>query len=194
MELLNNIQNSVDYQFNNTREMKTLKTLGVIWKPNSDCFPFKSTVPLQNSASEAEGAKYLAQVENVELSHENEAMKIAQLKEGFLKLSEAYVKPANKRVITFEAQQEVSHHLPDVHSRGMKEIKYTGSDTCKEVVAKAQGSVQLYKSHNYLLVPSSSIKKASHPPYPSGSYNLAIGLPCSEASDNCLTSQLLVVH
>ncbi|GBN89823.1 hypothetical protein AVEN_198221-1 [Araneus ventricosus] len=158
--LLNNIQNSGDCQFNNPREMKTLKTLVVMWNPNSDCFPFKSTVPLQNSASEAEGAKYLAQVENIELSHKNEAIKIAQLKEGFLKLSEAYVKPANKRLFAFEAQQEVSHHLPDVHSR----------------------------------VASSSIKEASHPPYPSGSYNLATGLPCNEASDNCLTSQLLVIH
>ncbi|GBN25039.1 hypothetical protein AVEN_43995-1 [Araneus ventricosus] len=76
----------------------------------------------------------------------------------------------------------------------MKELKCTGSDACKEVVAKAQGRVKLYKSHNYLLVPSGSIKEVSHPPYPSGSYNLATGLPCNEASDNCLTSQLLVVH
>ncbi|GBM75897.1 hypothetical protein AVEN_164236-1 [Araneus ventricosus] len=120
--------------------------------------PTGTAVPLLNSSSQAEGAKYLAQVENVELFHKNEAIKIPQLREGFLKLSKAYVKPANKCVITFEAQQEVSHQLPDVHIRGMKELKYTGSDACKEVAAKAQGRVQLYKRHNYLLPPQLPLK------------------------------------
>ncbi|GBM12575.1 hypothetical protein AVEN_78349-1 [Araneus ventricosus] len=47
--LLNSIQNSGDYQFNNPAEMKPVKTLGVLWKPNSDCFSFKVTISQQHS-------------------------------------------------------------------------------------------------------------------------------------------------
>ncbi|GBN38972.1 hypothetical protein AVEN_21675-1 [Araneus ventricosus] len=59
----------------------------------------------------------------------------------------------------------------------MKELKYAGSDACKEIVAKAQGGVQLYKRQNNLLVPSSSVKEAS------SFYNRATDLPCNEVSD-----------
>ncbi|GBO34381.1 hypothetical protein AVEN_174602-1 [Araneus ventricosus] len=47
--LLNSIQNSGDYQFNNPTEMKPVKTLGVLWKPNSDCFSFKVSISQQHS-------------------------------------------------------------------------------------------------------------------------------------------------
>ncbi|GBN17462.1 hypothetical protein AVEN_143814-1 [Araneus ventricosus] len=47
--LLNNIQNSDDYQFNNPAEMKPVKTLGVLWKPNSGFFSFKVTISEQHS-------------------------------------------------------------------------------------------------------------------------------------------------
>ncbi|GBN20548.1 hypothetical protein AVEN_66594-1 [Araneus ventricosus] len=47
--LLNKIQNSGDYQFTNPAEMKPVKTLGVLWKPNNDCFSFKVTISQQHS-------------------------------------------------------------------------------------------------------------------------------------------------
>ncbi|GBN43146.1 hypothetical protein AVEN_275158-1 [Araneus ventricosus] len=46
--ILSNIQNSSNYQFNILREMKPVKTLGVLWKPNNDCFLFK-VISQQNS-------------------------------------------------------------------------------------------------------------------------------------------------
>ncbi|XP_071040322.1 uncharacterized protein [Parasteatoda tepidariorum] len=80
---------------------------------------------LEIKLSQAERAKYLAQLEVVELAHKTEAIKVVRLKDGLLKLSEAYVELANKCAIIFEAQREVSHYLPDVHSRDMNELKYT---------------------------------------------------------------------
>lgn len=44
----------------------------------------------------------------VELAHKNDAIKVVRLKDGLLKLSEAYVELANKCAIIFEAQR-VSH-------------------------------------------------------------------------------------
>lgn len=41
----------------------------------------------------------------VELAHKNEAIKVVRLKDGLLKLSEAYVELANKCAIIFEAQR-----------------------------------------------------------------------------------------
>ncbi|CAL1269877.1 unnamed protein product [Larinioides sclopetarius] len=149
---------------------------------------------LEIKLSQAERAKYLAQLEVVELSHKNEAIKVVRLKEGLLKLSEAYVELANKCAIIFEAQREVSHYLPDVHSRDMNELKYTGSGACKQAVAKARDRVQLYKRHNYRLVPSSSIIEDPPPPYTPGFYNPATGRPYNEATDNCLNSQPPVIQ
>lgn len=41
----------------------------------------------------------------VELAHKNDAIKVVRLKDGLLKLSEAYVELANKCAIIFEAQR-----------------------------------------------------------------------------------------
>ncbi|GFY45220.1 uncharacterized protein TNIN_237681 [Trichonephila inaurata madagascariensis] len=138
--------------------------------------------------------KFCITVVLVELSHKNEAIKVVRLKEGLLKLSEAYVELANKCAIIFEAQREVSHYLPDVHSRDMNELKYTGSGACKQAVAKARDRVQLYKRHNYRLVPSSSIIEDPPPPYTPGFYNPATGRPYNEATDNCLNIQPPVIQ
>ncbi|XP_035208384.1 uncharacterized protein LOC118183065 [Stegodyphus dumicola] len=149
---------------------------------------------LEIKLSQAERAKYLAQLEVVELAHKNEAIKVVRLKDGLLKLSEAYVELANKCAIIFEAQREVSHYLPDVHSRDMNELKYTGSGACKQAVAKARDRVQQYKRHNYRLVPSSSIIEDPPPPYTPGFYNPATGRPYNEATDNCLNNQAPVIQ
>ncbi|XP_015904780.1 uncharacterized protein [Parasteatoda tepidariorum] len=144
---------------------------------------------LEIKLSQAERAKYLAQLEVVELAHKTEAIKVVRLKDGLLKLSEAYVELANKCAIIFEAQREVSHYLPDVHSRDMNELKYTGSGACKQAVAKARDRVHTYKRHNYRLVPASSIIEDPPPPYTPGYYNPATGRPYDEATDNRINSQ-----
>lgn len=148
---------------------------------------------LEYKLSQAERAKCLAQLEVVELVHKNEAIKVVRLKDGLLKLSEAYVELANKCAIIFEAQREVSHYLPDVHSRDMNELKYTGSGSCKQAVAKARDKVQQYKRHNYRLVPSSSIIDPP-PPYTPGFFNPDTGRPYNEVTDNCLNNQAPVIQ
>lgn len=48
---------------------------------------------------------FLSLILVVELAHKNEAIKVVRLKDGLLKLSEAYVELANKCAIIFEAQR-----------------------------------------------------------------------------------------
>lgn len=152
---------------------------------------------LEIKLSQAERAKYLAQLEVVEQANENEAVKLLRLKDGLLKLSDAYVELANKCAIIFEAQREVSHYLPDVQEREINEIKYTGSGASKQAVAKAKEKVQQYKRYCYRLVPSTSIIEDPPPPYTPGFYNPATGQPYDDNAggiDNRLSSQTTVIQ
>lgn len=164
------------------RENKTRKELKRAAK--------KSTVDelnnLEIKLSQAERSKDLAQLEVVDRVHENEAVKLIRLKQGLLKLSDAYLEMASKCAIIFEAQSEISHQLPDVHEHDLHEIKYTGSGTAKLAVLKAKEKVQDYQKHRYQIVPT-SLEIDPPPPYTPGFYDPSSGRPFENPADvdNC---------
>lgn len=145
---------------------------------------------LEIKLSQAERAKDLAQLEVVERVYENEAIKLIRLKEGLLKLSDAYIELANKSAIIFEAQREISHQLPDVHGRDLHEIKYTGTGMTKHAVVKARDKVQQYQQLNYRLVATSL--EDPPPPYTPEHYHPLTGNPYEE--DNRYSNQTAVIQ
>ncbi|XP_023240841.1 uncharacterized protein LOC111639251 [Centruroides sculpturatus] len=145
---------------------------------------------LEIKLSQAERAKDLAQLEVVERVYENEAIKLIRLKDGLLKLSDAYIELANKSAIIFEAQREISHQLPDVHGRDLHEIKYTGTGMTKHAVVKARDKVQQYQQLNYRLVATSL--EDPPPPYTPEHYHPLTGNPYEE--DNRYSSQAAVIQ
>lgn len=58
---------------------------------------------------------------------ENETVKSIRIKEGLLKLSNAYLELASKCCIIHEAHRDIAHLIPDVHSHELHEIRYTGT-------------------------------------------------------------------
>ena len=57
---------------------------------------------------------------------ENEAVKLIRFKDGYQKLSLAYMELSRKCGIIFEAQRDITTQLPDVLNRDLEDIKYTG--------------------------------------------------------------------
>lgn len=146
---------------------------------------------LEIKLSQAERAKDLAQLEVVERVHENEAVKLIRIKEGLLKLSDAYVELANKSAIIFEAQREITHQLPDIDGRDLHEIKYTGTGVTKHTVIKARDKVQQYHRLSYKLVPTSNLEDPP-PPYSPAQYHPLTGHPYED--DNRYASQAAVIQ
>lgn len=130
---------------------------------------------LEIKLSQAERAKDLAQLEVVERVHENEAVKLIRLKEGLIKVSDAYLEMANKCAIIFSAQKEISHYVPDVHGRDLHEVKYTGSGATKLAVIKAREKVLQYRQQNYRLLPCNPAIEDPPPPYTPGFYDPTTG-------------------
>ncbi|XP_013776595.1 uncharacterized protein LOC106461326 isoform X1 [Limulus polyphemus] len=126
---------------------------------------------LEIKLSQAERAKDLAQLEMMERVHENESVKLIRLKEGLIKVSDAYVEMSSKCAIIFDAQKEISHYVPDVHDRDLNEVKYTGSGSTKLAVIKAREKVLQYRQHNYRLLPCNPSIEDPPPPYTPGLCN-----------------------
>jgi hypothetical protein len=57
---------------------------------------------------------------------ENEAVKLIRVKEGLLKLSDSYLELAHKCHVIHEAHRDVAYQIPDVHSKGLHEMRYSG--------------------------------------------------------------------
>lgn len=57
---------------------------------------------------------------------ENEAIKLIRFKEGYQRLSQAYMELGRKCAIIFEAQRDITTQLPDVMNQDLEDIKYTG--------------------------------------------------------------------
>ncbi|XP_021339794.1 uncharacterized protein LOC110441013, partial [Mizuhopecten yessoensis] len=70
---------------------------------------------LEGRLGQAERAREVAEVEVSERVRENEAVKLIRMKEGLLRVSEAYVELGSKCAMIFEAQR-VSKVLPHTYS------------------------------------------------------------------------------
>jgi hypothetical protein len=119
---------------------------------------------LEIKLGQAERAKDLAQLEVIDRIRENEMIKLVRFKDGMVKVSEAYVELATKCAVIFEAQRDISHHLPDIHGRDIHEIKYTGSGATKQTVMRARDKVRGYRRHSHL-IPRSLPVEEPPPPY-----------------------------
>jgi len=124
---------------------------------------------LEIKLAQSERAKDLAQVEVLERIRENEIIKLVRLKDGLLKISEAYIELANKCAIIFGAQRDISHQFPDVRSRDFHEIKYTGSGATKQTVMRAKDKVRQY--HRSRLIATPAPLEDPPPPYTPNYYN-----------------------
>ncbi|XP_025085604.1 uncharacterized protein LOC112559005 [Pomacea canaliculata] len=127
------------------REIKIRKELKKAFKKATEA----ELQILENRLAQAERAKDLAQMEVSDRIRENEAVKLIRLKEGLLKVSEAYAAFAKKCSIIFEAQRQIVHLLPDVHTQDLEDIKYTGSGATKHYVQLAKEKVRQFRHHKY---------------------------------------------
>lgn len=128
---------------------------------------------------QAERAKDCAQVEVLERIRDNELVKLARLKEGLLKISEAYIELAQKGAIIFEAQRDIAYQFPDVRGRDIHEIKYTGSGATKQTVMKAKDKVRRYQRQSCQLIPRAPPLEDPPPPYTPNYYNMDNNAPPS---------------
>lgn len=60
---------------------------------------------------------------------ENEAVKLIRVKEGLLKISDSYLELAHKCHVIHEAHRDIAYQIPDVHSKGLHEMRYSGIST-----------------------------------------------------------------
>ncbi|XP_055900521.1 uncharacterized protein LOC106054400 [Biomphalaria glabrata] len=142
------------------REMKVRKELKKAFKKSSPA----EIQALELRLSQAERAKDLAQIEVTDRIRENEAVKLIRLKEGLMKLSQAYSDFARKCSVVFDAQQEIVLQLPDVHDQDLEDIKYTGSGVTRFKVQQAKEKVRNYRRHSRDHFPLQ--QKCSEPPPP----------------------------
>ncbi|XP_046329067.1 uncharacterized protein LOC124112918 isoform X1 [Haliotis rufescens] len=129
------------------REVKIRKELKKAFKKATSA----ELQSLEGRLSQAERAKDLAQVEVADRVHENEAVKLIRIKEGLLKVSDAYCDFSKKCSVIFDAQSQIAHQLPDVHGQDLGDIKYTGSGTTKFYVQEAKEKIRQCRrqSHNF---------------------------------------------
>lgn len=132
---------------------------------------------LEMKLAQAERAKDLAQFETLEKVQEHEAVKLIRVKDGLLKLSEAYLELANKCAILFESQRDIVAHIPDVHHTALHEIKYTGTGAMKQAVQRAKDRVEQYHCYQYRLIPHCPSVEEPPPPYTPGYYDPTTGQP-----------------
>ncbi|KAJ8304327.1 hypothetical protein KUTeg_017910, partial [Tegillarca granosa] len=116
---------------------------------------------LENKLSQAERSKDLAQLEVSDRIRENEATKMIRLKEGLVRISDAYIEMGKKCSTLFQAQREIALEIPDVHGQDLEEIKYTGSGTTQLYVQQARERVKQYKCQSFRF--SFPVSQTSHP-------------------------------
>lgn len=116
---------------------------------------------------ECERQRELAQNEVCEKIRENEVVKLIRVKEGLLKLSEAYLTLAHKCTYVFEAQRDIARGLPDVEDKEIHEIRFDGISGAKEALERAKSLVKEYRgSSRQPISPSSSRHSTTDPPPP----------------------------
>ncbi|GFO41716.1 Zinc-binding alcohol dehydrogenase domain-containing protein 2 [Plakobranchus ocellatus] len=123
------------------REMKIRKELKKAFKKASS----SEIQLLEGKLSQAERAKDLAQMEVTDRVRENEAVKLIRLKEGLMKLSQAYSDLGRKCVMVYDTQQDIVQQLPDVLDQDLENIKYTGSGITRYKVQQAKERVRGYR-------------------------------------------------
>lgn len=90
-----------------------------------------------------------------------------RVKEGLLKLSEAYLTLAHKCTYVYEAQRDIARGLPDVEDKEIHEIRYDGLAGAKEALERARNLVKEYRGSSHQpLSPSSSHHRTTDPPPP----------------------------
>ncbi|XP_060064503.1 uncharacterized protein LOC132544869 [Ylistrum balloti] len=119
---------------------------------------------LEGRLSQAERAREVAEVEVSERIRENEAVKMIRMKEGLLRMSEAYMELGNKCAMIFEAQRDVAFQLPDVHGKELEQVKYSGAAASQLYVKQAKENVKKYKrkSHRLDKVPLSDFERPGY--------------------------------
>ncbi|RUS77157.1 hypothetical protein EGW08_015080 [Elysia chlorotica] len=146
------------------REMKIRKELKKAFKKASS----SEIQLLEGKLCQAERAKDLAQLEVTDRVRENEAVKLIRLKEGLMKLSQAFSDLGRKCVMVFDTQQDIVQQLPDVLDQDLEDMKYTGSGITRFKVQQAKEKVRNY--HRSINAINSKMTEPP-PPYSLQSYD-----------------------
>lgn len=108
---------------------------------------------LESKLHEAQMEREKAEIEVTERIRENEAVKMIRLKEGFVRIAEAYVELGKKCSTVFQAQKDVAMEIPDVHGKELEEVKYTGSSKTQKYLYKAKEKLLSYRRESFRLNP-----------------------------------------
>lgn len=108
---------------------------------------------LESKLHEAQMEREKAEIEVTERIRENEAVKMIRLKEGFVRIAEAYVELGKKCSTVFQAQKDVAMEIPDVHGKELEEVKYTGSSKTQNYLYKAKEKLHSYRRESFRLNP-----------------------------------------
>ncbi|GFS18976.1 zinc-binding alcohol dehydrogenase domain-containing protein 2 [Elysia marginata] len=146
------------------REVKIRKELKKAFKKASSA----EIQLLEGKLCQAERAKDLAQLEVTDRVRENEAVKLIRLKEGLMKVSQAFTDLGRKCVMVFDTQQDIVQQLPDVLDQDLEDIKYTGSGITRFKVQQAKEKVRNY--HRSINAINSKMSEPP-PPYSLQSYD-----------------------
>ncbi|KAK6619838.1 hypothetical protein RUM44_006237 [Polyplax serrata] len=105
--------------------------------------------------------KALMQAEVTEKIKENEAVKLIVVKDGLLKLSQAYLSLSQKCLYIFEAQRDIVKCLPDIEDKEIVDVKFDGLSGAKDILQRARTLVKDYKIMN---APLSQPRSTDPPP------------------------------
>ncbi|XP_062587492.1 uncharacterized protein LOC134249152 [Saccostrea cucullata] len=111
---------------------------------------------LETKLYEAKSEREKAEIEVTERIRENEAVKMIRLKEGFVRIAEAYIELGKKCSTVFKAQKDVAMEIPDVHGKELEEVKYTGSSKTQNHLYKAKEKLHKYRRESFRLNPPPS--------------------------------------
>ncbi|XP_021915158.1 uncharacterized protein LOC110827625 isoform X2 [Zootermopsis nevadensis] len=115
--------------------------------------------------AQAERSCDQAQFEVLDRIQENEAVKLIRVKEGLLKISDSYLELAHKCHVIHEAHRDIAYQIPDVHSKGLHEMRYSGSGLAQQAVLRAKEQVRVYSRQAPSMVPCAPIHEGPPPPY-----------------------------
>lgn len=108
---------------------------------------------LESKLHEAQMEREKAEIEVTERIRENEAVKMIRLKEGFVRIADAYIELGKKCSTVFQAQKGVAMEIPDVHGKELEEVKYTGSSKTQTYLYKAKEKLHSYRRESFRLNP-----------------------------------------
>ncbi len=109
---------------------------------------------LSGRLAAAERERDLAQLEAFDRAREHEIVKMVRVREGLLKVTQAYVDAAQKCEVLFAANHFIAQQIPDVSDRvDAADVKYTGTGATMQAVLTAKERIKNFRRIRRSFVP-----------------------------------------